>query len=112
MKPGRPRKDEKEMEKCRGKQEKRDRPGVLDEEVDPPVRRRSQSADEKEQEENAHHEEDAHRAVVRTFFEDEEPDREKEKPEDRFVEIRRIGQNPSRQRDFSDENVVGSALDH
>ena len=100
------------MKERRRQEEERDRAGVLDEEIDPPVGRWPQPANEEQQEKNAHDEEHPDGPVVRALPEHEQTDREKEKPDDRFVEVRGVGENPARQRHVRDEHMILAALDH
>jgi hypothetical protein len=75
------------MEKHGGKKKERHRAGVLDENVDPPVRRRPQTADEEQEEKDAEQKKDAGRGIVRAVTKNEETDKEEEKPEDGRIEI-------------------------
>src|SRR5207237_1757574 len=92
-------KDQEEMEE-HGRQEKeRDGPGVLHEDVDPPVGGGPQPADEEEQKENAEQEEDARRPIVGPITKDKEGDEEEEKAEDRCIEVglapQQLGREPN-----------------
>src|SRR5205823_3882888 len=104
----RPRENQEEVEERGGEQEERDRAGVLDEQVDPPIGRRTKAADEKEQEENADDEKDPDRLVFGAFPEDEEADREEEEPDDRLVEVRRIAEGAPGEGDARRELVVAA----